>query len=65
MLQALGRETRYTRLCKEARSTTDPAMERSEKFRRIEALNIGVDTQFLVDYAYWLPWDEIRPGGRP
>lgn len=50
----------------EARSiATDPAMERSEKFRRIEALNIGVDTQFLVDYAYWLPWDAIRPGVDP
>jgi hypothetical protein len=50
----------------EARSiATDPVIERSEKFRRIESLNIGVDTQFLVDFAYWLPWDEIRPGIDP
>jgi hypothetical protein len=38
--------TLYARV-QEARSiATDPVIERSEKFRRIESLNIGVDTQF-------------------
>lgn len=43
---------------------TSPTLPRSEKYARIRD-RTDLDPGFLIDYAYWLPWDEIRPGMDP
>lgn len=50
----------------EIRATaTNVALDRQTRIQRIADIGCNADPGFLVDYAFWLPWDEIKPGMDP
>lgn len=44
---------------------TSPTLNIAEKAARIERVSPGIGGDFIARYAYWLPWDDIRPGRDP